>query len=188
MLATSPLPQADDMSLTYPDPSGIETEATDEDLWKWYRLNVFTAQITTSDFSPWLTFPVWNQREALEESELKGVAMGMRLWIVYEWIEACRGVILEDLASSEELDEQTARAICTGQLYPEGIAPRSIEGWDFWKRRILDTAAKFDELELKISSHAGLIGRELWENRAAMIAHQMDTNRQSMLKDRSMGG
>lgn len=118
-----------------------------EEFAKWKNLNAFVARLTSTDFAPWLTLPIWQLRMALEESPVKGSAMECRVWVASEWILRCANLIFHDLNSKEELDESTARSLRTGPLC-DGKPPLSVERWKFWKKRFSELATDPDSLGL----------------------------------------
>ena len=71
--------------------------------------------------------------------------MECRLWVASEWIISCADLIFKDMSSEEALDEATARALKTGSLC-DGIQPRSVERWEFWKKRFSELATDYDSL------------------------------------------
>ncbi|KAF2865463.1 hypothetical protein BDV95DRAFT_612605 [Massariosphaeria phaeospora] len=126
-------------------------EITPEDLSKWQNLNSFTARLTDKHFSPWLNFPIWEIRNALEDAPASGAAMRCRLWVACEWILRCGDVLFDSMCTREELDENSARVLSLGQLSAiedTDIAPLSVERWAFWKKRLVEIGAGRGELQL----------------------------------------
>lgn len=126
-----------------------------KELSKWKNLNSFAVQVTSTDFAPWLTLPIWQLRAALEEPTVKGSVMDCRLWVATEWIVIRTGIIYEKMNSKEELDESTARELRGGSLY-EDIPPLSIERWELWKKRFSELDADASRLKLDSSTTEGI--------------------------------
>ncbi|KAI0105630.1 hypothetical protein F4776DRAFT_474283 [Hypoxylon sp. NC0597] len=146
------LPWADLPNLSYCmrekwlDPTD-DDEALDEEVAKWKNLNSFVARVTATGFAPWLTFPFWQLRTALEEPPVKGLAMNCRLWVACEWVIHCAGIISEEMNSIKDLDESLARSLSGGSLY-DGKELLGTERWEFWKRRFSEINADAGKLGL----------------------------------------
>lgn len=134
------------VKLTAVDPTDLD-DWTPEDVSRWKNLNSFAARITTSSFAPWLTFPTWQLRSALEEELDKGPVLDSRLWTATEWVLFCGEIVVEYMAYEEELDEALARALATGPLCFD-VNPRSVERVEFWKKRLLEVSAEKEALGL----------------------------------------
>ncbi|OTA94725.1 hypothetical protein M434DRAFT_394512 [Hypoxylon sp. CO27-5] len=128
------------------DPTDAEEEL-DEEFTKWKNFNSFVARVTSTGFAPWLSFPIWQLRTALEEPPVKGSAMDCRLWVASEWIIHCADIIFEDISSLKDPDEGLARSLSAGPLY-DGKALLGAERWKFWKRRFSELNADSGKLEL----------------------------------------
>ncbi|KAI1409448.1 hypothetical protein F5Y13DRAFT_181956 [Hypoxylon sp. FL1857] len=122
-------------------------EESKEEFDKWENLNSFVARVTSTGFAPWLNFPIWQLRMALEEPPLKGPAMSCRLWVASEWIIHCANLIFEEIGSTNEPDESTARALGPGPLY-DGKEILGRERWEFWKRKFSELNNEAGKLEL----------------------------------------
>ena len=118
-----------------------------KDFFKWKSLNSFVARLTRTGFAPWINFPIWQLRTALEEPPTEGPAMECKVWVATEWLIQCADLIFEDMNSEEELDESTARSLGTGSLWPDK-PPRSRERWQFWEKRFSELAADTGRLGL----------------------------------------
>lgn len=119
------------------DPTDLEAW-TPEDVSSWKNINIFTAKLTSPDFAPWLTFPIWQLRSALEEPLEPGPILDSRLWVATEWILRSGQVVFEDMTSQDPLGEDTARALATGPLVEPGVSPRSSQRLSFWKNKLLE--------------------------------------------------
>ncbi|KAI2778797.1 hypothetical protein F4815DRAFT_476678 [Daldinia loculata] len=128
------------------DPTETGEELPEEFI-KWKNLNSFVARITSTDFAPWLVFPIWQLTMALEEPPVAGGAMECRVWVATEWIIHCAAVLFEEMNSTEQLDDSTARAFMTGPLC-DTEEPLSIKRWNFWKRRLLELSTDTGDLAL----------------------------------------
>ncbi len=120
--------------LTSPFVSDIGDEKSD-DFARRMSLNSFVAQLTSDDFAPWLSLPIWQLRDALEEPPVEGPEMECRLWVACEWVLRCAGLIYADMDEKEPLSEDLARALQGGTLWKDKPA-RSRERWLFWKKRL----------------------------------------------------
>jgi hypothetical protein len=130
------------------DPTELDV-FENKDIIKWKNLNSFVARITNNDFAPWLTFPIWELRSALEcPIDKRTSVKSCRIWVATEWILRCGDIIYDDMSSQEQLDEDTSVVIAPGFLC-ECMSPRSIQRWEFWRKRFLDIVSEWDRLELE---------------------------------------
>lgn len=136
-----------------------------EEFTKWENLNSFVARLTEAGFAPWLNFPIWQLRMALEEPPVKGPAMACRLRVATEWVIHCADAIFEEINLKEELDESLSRALKTGSLY-EGKPPLSVERWNFWKKRFIEIIGNLGNLDLD-SSFTRRLSDAYWKMEAA---------------------
>jgi hypothetical protein len=113
-----------------------------EESGSWKNLNSFVARITAADFAPWMTFPIWQLRIALEDTPVEGPAMDCRIWVASEWMIRCAEVILEDMSSGEQLDENSRRSLRTGPLCSCEVL--TVARFDFWRQRFSELAAAND--------------------------------------------
>lgn len=118
-----------------------------EEVFNWKNMNSFTARLTTDNFAPWLTFPFWQIRDALEVGVEKGPVLQCRVWVATEWILRCGTIIFEEVTSSRPLDEQTLKYLAVGPLC-KGISVRSQERLDFWEKRLTELADQKETLDL----------------------------------------
>ncbi|KAI8653046.1 hypothetical protein NCS55_01288100 [Fusarium keratoplasticum] len=134
-----------------------------EEVSRWENLNSFFARFKTDTFERWVTFPIWQLRDALEEKLDKGPILNSRLWIATEWILFYGEFIFEDQASEEKLNENRARALQGGSLC-SGIAPLSLGRLSFWKKRLLEMLGEREALGLsddmaeRVAKSAEMIG------------------------------
>ncbi|WAO95451.1 Hypothetical protein NCS54_01307400 [Fusarium falciforme] len=144
------------------DPTTLD-DWTPEEVSGWENLNSFFARFKTNTFERWVTFPIWQLSDALEEKLDKGPILNSRLWIATEWILFYGEFIFEHQASEEKLDENRARALQGGSLC-SGIAPLSLARLAFWKKRLLEMLDEREALELsgemaeRVAKSAEMIG------------------------------
>jgi hypothetical protein len=124
-----------------------DAKPSQKEIDKWINLNSFATRLTSKDFAPWLQFPIWELRIALEAPPLKGATMNCRLYVASEWIIRCGDVVILDMCSNEKLKESLALALQTGPLCLD-TPPLSMKRWGFWKRRFLEICANRKTLEL----------------------------------------
>ncbi|KAI0890660.1 uncharacterized protein GGS22DRAFT_184007 [Annulohypoxylon maeteangense] len=131
------------------DPTEINDEEFSEELIddfvQWKNQNSFAARLTGPSFAPWMTFPIWQLRDALEQQPAKGPLQECRVWVACEWILRRAELIFEVMTSGDGPDD----ALKTGPLCGEGIPQLSIERWDFWKKRLGEIAADAENLKLE---------------------------------------
>lgn len=95
----------------------------------------------------------------MEEELDKGLVLECRVWVATEWILRCGEIVFKDLASKEELDQDTAEALKTGSLCSE-VAPLSLERLAFWEKRLVkmlgekEAPGLSDELPKRVSEAA----------------------------------
>ncbi|KAH8197386.1 hypothetical protein TruAng_008445 [Truncatella angustata] len=124
-------------------------EGLPEKISQWKNLNSFVARLTSAGFAPWLTFPIWQLREALETPPVKGAQMDCRLWVASEWVVHCAGLLFEISNSKEEFDNDTTRALQPGSLYNDAqIKVWSAERWSLWKKRFSEIIEEAETLNL----------------------------------------
>ncbi|KAI8653790.1 hypothetical protein LRP88_00468 [Fusarium phalaenopsidis] len=144
------------------DPTTLD-DWTPEEVSRWENLNSFAARFKTDTFECWLTFPIWQLRDALEEKLDKGPILNSRLWIATEWILFYGDIIFEDQAAGEQFDRGASRALEGGSLC-EGIAQLSLERLAFWKKRLLEMLDErealglSDEMAERVAKSAEMIG------------------------------
>ncbi|KAF3065045.1 hypothetical protein GL218_01775 [Daldinia childiae] len=97
---------------------------------KWKNLNSFVARITSTDFAPWLVFPIWRLTMVLEEPPVAGSAMEWRAWVETDWIIRCVAVLFKEMNSIEQLDGSTACAFMTGPPC-DTEEPLGMKRWNF---------------------------------------------------------
>ncbi|RSL73074.1 hypothetical protein CEP53_000885 [Fusarium sp. AF-6] len=128
------------------DPTDLD-DCTPKAVSEWENLNSFVARFKTETFTRWLTFPIWQLRDGLEEKLDRGPILNSRLWVATEWILHYGEIIFEDQVSKLELDAGLARALEGGSLCT-GIAPLSWERMAFWKKRLAEMLSEREALEL----------------------------------------
>jgi hypothetical protein len=150
------------LRLTFTDPTTLD-DWEPEEVSRWENLNSFAARFKTDTFERWLTFPIWQLRDALEEKLDKGPILNSRLWIATEWILFYGEIIFEDQAAGEQFDRGTSRALEGGSLC-KGIAQLSLERLAFWKKRLLEMLDErealglSDEMAERVAKSAEMIG------------------------------
>ncbi|RSL88701.1 hypothetical protein CEP51_001635 [Fusarium floridanum] len=128
------------------DPTELD-DYTPKAVSEWENLNSFLARFKTETFTCWLTFPIWQLRDGLEEKLDRGPVLNSRLWVATEWILHYGEIIFEDQVSKLELDADMARALQGGSLCA-GIAPLSWERMAFWKKRLAEMLSEREALGL----------------------------------------
>ncbi|KAM5376400.1 hypothetical protein ACJZ2D_005454 [Fusarium nematophilum] len=125
------------------DPSNsllIEDEVLD----KWKNFNSFLARLSSPEFAPWLSFPVWELQEALEEPlSREGPLTNCRVWVASRWIIRSGGILLKVMR-----DESRTAVSGPGKLCND-TSPRSIERWEFWMKRFFEIGADPSSLGLE---------------------------------------
>lgn len=131
------------------------TEATDGDsefplrLSAWKSVNSFVSRLVGAGFTQVINLAIWEIREALEEAPTKeGPLMDCRVWIAAEWIANSSEVLRNEMMRpSDELTERDATSTSVGQLLlSDGISPRSLQRWQFWKKRLAEIADEAESL------------------------------------------
>lgn len=130
------------------------SDESGDNLARWQNLNSFVARLTSDDFGPWLSLPIWSLRDALEEPPVEGSQMECRLWVACEWVLRCAQLIYTDMHEKDAPREELARVLRGGTLWDGGPA-RSRERWLFWKRRLAEFIADAEQLGL----HGDVVGR-----------------------------
>ncbi|KAK3942556.1 hypothetical protein QBC46DRAFT_426457 [Diplogelasinospora grovesii] len=123
---------------------------------KWKNFHSFVARFAgRSRFAPFLTLVICLLRDVLEDVAEPGrdtpEAMETKLRVAHDWILNCGGIIFEDMTSEEALRPSTARTRKLGPLCPQEIGPRSVERWQFWKKRFAEFATDTDSGRLDSS-------------------------------------
>jgi hypothetical protein len=112
-----------------------------EDLDTWKRFNSFASQLLSDEFTPWIVLPYWEIGAALEMPLPQDPAVfECKLWVATEWLTRCGQLLLRDMGSAEALGERAQASIAPGPLC-EGVAPQSLERWDFWRSRLTEIAS-----------------------------------------------
>jgi len=76
--------------------------------------------------------------------------MDCRVWVATEWILNCADTLENEMKSpNEELTEDEAGIRGTGRLCDDSIAPRSMQRWEFWKKRLAEIAKEAGDLGLQ---------------------------------------
>ncbi len=102
------------------------------------NLNSFVARVSSKDYFPWVMYPIWELRDALENSPVLSPQMECQIWVVTEWIIHCADQIFNFVCSGEKFDERDRRAFAKGRLCD--CEPDSLERWGFWKKRFFELA------------------------------------------------
>jgi hypothetical protein len=86
--------------------------------------------------------------------------MDCRVWVATEWIFCCSATLLEELkAPNEELDKFSVQTLRGGVLYGTSSPPRSLDRWEYWKKKLAELAKSEDlglENETKTRVHEAL--------------------------------
>ncbi|KAI1497566.1 hypothetical protein F5X99DRAFT_396471 [Biscogniauxia marginata] len=122
-----------------------DEESTKGDFARWKNQNSFAARLTSESYGPWLNFPIWQLRTALEEPPARGPAQECRVWVACEWILRCAEPIYDDMREGGRPD----RARGTGSLCGGDIPDLGLERWEFWKKRFREIAADAENLKLE---------------------------------------
>lgn len=123
----------------------VEEELNPGDFDKWKNQNSFAARLTSMEFSPWMNFPIWQLREALEESTLEGPPQETRIWVACEWLIRCADIIHKYLIEQEEPEDAS---LATGELCDSSIPQLGPKRWEFWKTRLREFLTDAEKLNL----------------------------------------
>ncbi|KAL2151406.1 hypothetical protein VTH82DRAFT_6504 [Thermothelomyces myriococcoides] len=135
------------------DPTDSDDYDT-EDLDEWKRFNSFASRLLSDDFLAWIALPYWEIRAALEKSPPQdAAAFECKLWVATEWFTRCGQLLYKDISSAEPLDDRELTSIATGPLC-EGVHPRSLERWKFWRSRLTELASTEPSVVLSDASRA----------------------------------
>ncbi|KAI5464096.1 hypothetical protein BGZ63DRAFT_376899 [Mariannaea sp. PMI_226] len=129
----------------------FESDENDLDgLSTWKNLNSFMSHLVSRGLEQQVYLPIWEIRSALEEPTVKGPLMDCRVWVATEWILNCSVTLKKEMMSpNEDLTENEAASRGTGKLCDDSITPRSLQRWDFWKKRLAEIAKEADDLGLQ---------------------------------------
>ncbi len=118
----------------------VNTWIADRDTTEWKNLNGFVARIMAGGYGLAIEFPIWELRASLEEPSVSRWAMECRLWVASEWILRHSDGLFRRVKAKEVLSEDDSWSLRGGSLV-KGIAPLSLERWEFWKQRLSECAA-----------------------------------------------
>ncbi|KEY70808.1 hypothetical protein S7711_11482 [Stachybotrys chartarum IBT 7711] len=114
----------------------------------WKNINSFVSRLVGSGFTQVFYLAIWEIRQGLEEPATKTKALlNCRVWIATEWILCCSKVLLENMKSPvEELAELQLISQETGPLFGKSLPPRSLQRWEFWKKRLAEISEESESL------------------------------------------
>lgn len=150
---------------------------TEAEMNKWKNQNSFNARLTGPEWAPWLNFPIWQLRSALEEPPLKGPVQECRVWIATEWLIRCAEKLLEYQGSGQG----PLNVLKTGSLCSEDIPQLGISRWEFWKKRLGEFAANAESFEFE-----GVILERISESLKRMEAAQKKADEEKAVQEKEV--
>lgn len=81
--------------------------------------------------------PYWEIGAALETAPQEAAVFECKLWVATEWLTQCGRLLYKAMGSTEVLGEREQASINPGPQC-EGVLPRSLERWEFWRSRLAE--------------------------------------------------
>ncbi|KAK4653969.1 hypothetical protein QC762_510247 [Podospora pseudocomata] len=155
------------------DPTELD-DYTSEDIDAWKRWNSFASQLLNEEYMNWIIFPYWELRSALEFPPPEDPTIfECRLWVATQWLTQCAELVYNEMTCGVDLEEKTKSAIKPGPLC-EGVYPRSLQRWEFWRGR-LEALAGEKGLGKETDSGDGGAGRTIPSASLSRIQQAINT-------------
>ncbi|KAK0612768.1 hypothetical protein B0T17DRAFT_383963 [Bombardia bombarda] len=120
--------------------------ANDDTYSAWVNLNAFMARLIAAGTVSWFELPIWEFRDALEESldELSQRNKDTRLLVAVHWMRIAGKAVRDQALMGRDLDEAEARMLRGGELFA-GKTGYTLERWEFWRQRFTEAKEQVSE-------------------------------------------
>ncbi|KFA70922.1 hypothetical protein S40288_10182 [Stachybotrys chartarum IBT 40288] len=109
-------------------------EESPSSLEQWKNFTSFISQLVNSGYTSIIYLALWEIFEALESTPTEVKALfDCQVWATTEWILQCSESLMKEMTPSE--GQETLKK-APGPLFGTDKPPRSLQRWDFWKKRL----------------------------------------------------
>lgn len=127
---------------------GEQALSDTESLEEWKSFSAFVSRLVNSGFTELIYLALWELSGALESvpTEQKAL-MDCQVWAATEWILQCSQLLMKEMMAVEEQTETVLKA--PGPLFGKDLPPRSLQRWDFWKKRLAEVSNECETLGIE---------------------------------------
>jgi hypothetical protein len=127
-----------------------DDEAAPDRLTDWKSLTAFISRLVNSGYTQLVYLATWEIYDALESPPTKVKALqDCRVWAATEWISQCSQVLMNEMQPHEGDGEDLRKSEAAGPLFRKELPARSLQRWEFWKKRLAEMANEAEELGIE---------------------------------------